>query len=150
MSELTADQICWDLAPAPWPSSNTVLKLVSQVLPETQDKAAVDLIEQLALLVVERDEQVRSIRGVLSAALGLAHDQRLECLRLKLGSLSFADRVRRQVQAQVQGQEQGQLKAINKGTKENKREEKANGKHNNKPKGKDKAKWTCERHSPSG
>ena len=83
MSELTADQICWDLAPAPWPSSNTVLKLVSQVLPETQDKAAVDLIEQLALLVVERDEQVRSIRGVLSAALGLAHDQRLECLRLK-------------------------------------------------------------------
>ena len=37
MSELTTDQLCWDLAPAPWPSSARLLALVVEVLPTIDD-----------------------------------------------------------------------------------------------------------------
>ena len=80
---LRLDDIRCERGHAPWPTSDTVLTLVSEVLPETQDDAAADLIEQLAVLVVDRDEQIRSMREVLSAELRLAYDQRLERERLR-------------------------------------------------------------------
>ena len=75
MSELTTDQLCWDLAPAPWPSSARLLAFVVEVLPTIDDEPVADLIEQLALLVVERDEEVAAVRVELSVALDLLHKE---------------------------------------------------------------------------
>ena len=52
---LQASEIRWDLDPAPWPSS-AWLKVVIETLPTVKDSVAADVIEQLAHLVVDRDE----------------------------------------------------------------------------------------------
>ena len=78
-----ADEIRWDLAPAPWQSPVWLLTAVVETLPGLRDAVAADLIEQLAVLVTNLDEQVNSMRDVRSEALRMAHDQHLEVDRLR-------------------------------------------------------------------
>ena len=83
MSELTADQVCCDLAPAPWPSSGPLLSLAVELPPGIEDKRIAALVEELAILVTERDEQVAAMRSVLSVALNLLHRERATNERLR-------------------------------------------------------------------
>ena len=83
MGELTADQVCWDLATAPWPSSDSLLSLAVELLPGIEDKPTAVLVEALAILVTERDEQVATMRSVQSAALDELYRLRGETVRLR-------------------------------------------------------------------
>ena len=82
------------LAPAPWLSSRPVLALVLEVLPLIEDELTADLLEQVVSALADRDDELRVVRAVLSAALGLSHTQHVEILRLKkrLGDLLEAGR----------------------------------------------------------
>ena len=51
---LESEQACRNLTPAPWWLSSLLVALAVEVLPTIEDEVAVDLIEQLAVLVVER------------------------------------------------------------------------------------------------
>ena len=66
---LESKQVCWNLTSAPWLPS-TLLELTVELLPTIEDNVAVDLIEQLAVLVVERDERIRAQREVQSVQHG--------------------------------------------------------------------------------
>ena len=83
LSELTADQVRWDLTPAPWRSSDSLLSLAVKLLPGTDDKPTAVLVEELAILVTERDEQVTAMRSVQSAAFEELHNLRGEIVRLR-------------------------------------------------------------------
>ena len=82
-SELRADEIRWDLTPAPWLSSARVLSVAVMVLPTVEDDIAADVIEQQALALVDRDEELTSLRAVLAVALDLAHASQAERMRLR-------------------------------------------------------------------
>ena len=90
--ELRVGQICWDLAPAPWPSSALVLARVVELLPTIDDALILDLVEQLAFAVVERDEESEALRAVQSAALENLHRscQENERLRRRLAEARLA------------------------------------------------------------
>ncbi len=68
---------------APWPSSRPVLALVIEVLPAIADDLAADLVAHLALALVERGEQRRALRSMLSASLATQHEQDVEIVRLR-------------------------------------------------------------------
>ena len=92
----TADEIFGQqLAPPPWLSSRPLLDLVVSVLPLIDDDLAADLLEQLALALVDRDDEVRGVRAVLSSALVLAHAQHLENRRLTKRLADLLDAGRR-------------------------------------------------------
>ena len=80
---LESEQACRNLTPAPWRLSSLLVALAVEVLPTIEDEVAVDLIEQLAVLVVERDEQIRAQREVQSVALDELHGMRCENERLR-------------------------------------------------------------------
>ena len=100
------EEITWGLTDTPWPSSEPLLNLVCEVLPRVEDATAAVLIEDLALLVVDRSEQIRSMRGVSSGALTLAHSQEVQTARLKRVVIEL--RQQRQEQAQAQTPREGQ------------------------------------------
>ena len=77
VTELRADDIRWGLAPAPWPSSAPLMAIVVQQLLAIDDELVGDLVEQLAVAVVERDEELKAVRAVQSAALGALHSAHL-------------------------------------------------------------------------
>lgn len=80
----TADEIFGRrLAPAPWPSSRPVLALVVDILPTLEDDLTADLLEHLAVALVDRDDELRSVRAVLSSTIALSHTQHLEIARLR-------------------------------------------------------------------
>ena len=79
---LESKQVCWNLTSAPWLPS-TLLELTVELLPTIEDNVAVDLIEQLAVLVVERDERIRAQREVQSVTLGELHVTLYENERLR-------------------------------------------------------------------
>ena len=80
----TADEIFGPrIAPAPWPSSRPVLALIVEVLPTIEDDLTADLLEYVALALVDRDDEVRAVRAVLSSGLALSHNQHVEILRLR-------------------------------------------------------------------
>ena len=83
MRELTTDRVCWDLAPAPWPSSDSLLSLAVELLPEIEDEPTAVLVEGLAILVTELEEQVVAMRSVLSAELDGRYRLRGETVRLR-------------------------------------------------------------------
>ncbi len=92
----TADEIFGQqLAPPPRLSSRPLLDLVVSVLPLSEDDLAADLLEQLALALIDRDDEVRGVRAVLAAALDLAHAQHVEILRLKTRLADLRDAGRR-------------------------------------------------------
>ena len=82
----TADEI-FDRRPVPrpLPSSDVVLALAIAVLPTIADDIEADLIEHLALEIVNRDEELLAVRALLAAA--------LEQLQLDIGE---HDRIRDQ------------------------------------------------------
>ena len=81
--ELLVGEICWDLSPAPWPSSALVLARAVELLPTIDDGAILDLVEQLALAVVQGDEESEALRAVQSAALENLHRSCQENKRLR-------------------------------------------------------------------
>ena len=61
----TADEIFGQqFAPPPWLSSRPLLDLAMEVLPLGEDDLAADLLEQLALALIDRDDEVRGVRAV--------------------------------------------------------------------------------------
>lgn len=80
----TADEIfSRQPGPAPWPASADVLALVVEMLPAIEDDLTTDLVEHLALSLVDRDDELRAVRAVLSSTLGLSHGQHTEIRRLR-------------------------------------------------------------------
>ena len=92
----TAADTDWQPAPAPWLSSRPVLALVVEVLPTIDDDLTADLLEYVALALVERDDELRAVRAVLSPALTLAHTQHIEILRLRRRLAHLLDARRRE------------------------------------------------------
>ena len=88
VSELRASHICWDLAPAPWLSSDRVRAVAIKVLPA---------VEQLALALVDRDEELKSVRTLLSAVLEVLHASEAKTTRLRQRVAELLDARRREV-----------------------------------------------------
>ena len=103
MSELTTDQVCWDLAPAPWPSSDRLLSLAVELLPGIEDEPTAGLVEELAVLVTDRDEQIAAVREVQSVSLDELRQERLESRRLRDVVIELREEMR---QRQAQDQDQ--------------------------------------------
>ena len=96
----TADEIFGQqFAPPPWLSSRPLLDLVVSVLPLIDDDLAADLLEQLALALVDRDGEVGGVRAVLSAALAMSHTQHGEILRLRRRLVDLLDARRLEIRA---------------------------------------------------
>ena len=91
----TADEI-FDrkVARASWPSSRLALALVVEMLPTIEDYPIADLVEHLALAIVDRDDELSAMRAVTSAALALAHTQHLEIGRLQKRLIALLDDLR--------------------------------------------------------
>ena len=81
--DLKSEPVSWSLTSAPWSSSSPLIALVVELLPTIDDEVEVDLIEQLAVLVVERDEQIRAQREIQSVCLDELHRMRCEIERLR-------------------------------------------------------------------
>jgi hypothetical protein len=80
----TADEIFGrQLAPVPWRSSSLVLALAVELLPTIEDDLTADLVEQLVLALVDKDEELAAVRSVISAALEQSHGQHTEIVRLR-------------------------------------------------------------------
>ena len=93
----TADEIFGQRpAPAPWQSSPPVLALVVEVLPTIEDDLTADLVEYLALSLVDRDDELRAVRAVLSSALVLSYPQHTEIRRLRQRLADLLDARRRE------------------------------------------------------
>ena len=60
--ELPASAIRWDLAPADRLSSRPIFALIGQVLPIVESELVAGLLEETALLLAERDEEVRALQ----------------------------------------------------------------------------------------
>ena len=84
--ELRVGEISWDLAPAPWSSSALVLARVVELLQTIDDALILDIVEQLALAVVQGDEESEALRAVQSAALENLHRSCQENKRLRPAS----------------------------------------------------------------
>ena len=151
MSELTADAIVWSPDPHSWPSSDPLLRLALRLLARIEDEVTAGLVEELARLVTDRDEQIAAMREGQSVSFEELRRERLESRRLRDVVIGLREEMR---QRQAKARTNTKVKAINKGMKENKREEKVNSNRNansnNKHKGKDKAKWICARHCQGG
>lgn len=72
------------------------------------------LIEQSSILLIERDEQLRAMKAVLSEALSLAHAQHLEIRRLSARAAALLEEreAQRQGRGSLQVQEQRQHKLL--------------------------------------
>lgn len=92
----TADEIFGQrLALAPWLAVGPSVELVVAILPTVEDDLAADVVEHLGLELVDRVEEVRALRAVLSAALALARALDVENLRLKTRVADLLDAGRR-------------------------------------------------------
>ena len=93
----TADEMFGQrLAAAQWLSSRPVIELVVEMLPAIEDDLTAELLEHVALVLADRDDEVRAIRAVLSSALALSHTQQVEILRLKKRLADLIDAGRRE------------------------------------------------------
>ncbi len=80
---------------APWPSSRPLLALVVELLPAIEDDVAANLVEHLALALVDRDDALCAMRVVLSSALALSYTQHLAILRQRESIARLRDELRR-------------------------------------------------------
>ena len=94
MSELTADQIVWTPAPLPRPSSDPLLGLVLEMLPAIEDEAIAVLIEELAILLTDRDEEIAARRDVQSVTLEALHEKIKEVDQLRARHIELRDELR--------------------------------------------------------
>ena len=93
----TADEMFGQrVAPAQWLSSRPVIELVVEMLPAIEDDLTADLLAHVALVLADRDDEVRAIRAVLSSALALSQAQHVEILRLKKRLADLLDSGRRE------------------------------------------------------
>ena len=104
---LTADQITWTPAPAPWVKSHTLQTLTVELLPTIDQPEILDLVERLATTLIDRDEQLRAAREVQSVTLTGLHETTVDRDRLR----------ERRRDAATQTQRQGQTEASYKRTK---------------------------------
>jgi hypothetical protein len=66
--------IPWALdGPVPWPSSRPVVDVALELIPILEDPLAAQLVENLMLALVAREEELRAVRTILAAALEHAH-----------------------------------------------------------------------------
>jgi hypothetical protein len=92
---LTADEIFSRRpAPVPWPSWRPVLALAVEALPAIDDGLMADVVEHLAVALVDRDEELHAVRAVLSAALAQSHVQHAEIRRLTAALARLRDEYR--------------------------------------------------------
>lgn len=93
---LTADEI-FARCPVPvlWPSSSPILEIAIELLPTIEDDLAADLIEHIAVLLVDRDEGLHVMRELLSGAFAMTHTQHVEILRLQRRLADLLDDRRR-------------------------------------------------------
>ena len=54
---LGVDDLCWELAPAPWPKSRPVLELALDALGVIEDELARAVIARLATTIVDQTDQ---------------------------------------------------------------------------------------------
>ena len=130
---VTPERISWASVPVPWSDSSTLLDRAADVNLRIKDDVVADLVEQLALLVIEKDERIEAMGQVISAALEELHqlqcakdhlsDRLIELRRqtgartvpirrqLKVKRRKGQDEEQRQDQGQTQGQGQGQGQA---------------------------------------
>ena len=94
MSELHAD-IRWDQTPVPWSDSAPLLDLAAEMILTIEDDAIADLVEGLALLIVERDEQITATQEVVSVAICELRGARSQNLRLRDRLLELRETLRR-------------------------------------------------------
>lgn len=83
VAQLRSGEIHWDLAPAPGLPAARVLVVAVKVLPTVEDDIAADIIEHQALALVDRDEELKSLRTVLSVALDVLHASEAQTARLR-------------------------------------------------------------------
>ena len=89
----------WTLGSAPWPSSRPLMALIVEVLPVIEDDLAADLIEHLALAIIDRDDELRAVRSIQSAVLAHSHAQDAENVRLRRRLADVLDAQRRERKA---------------------------------------------------
>jgi hypothetical protein len=76
-----------------------VLDLTLELLPAMTDDLAADVCEQLSVAILDREEELRAVRSVLSASLAFSHEQHLEIVRLRRRLAELLDAQRRQPKA---------------------------------------------------
>ena len=91
---LESEQVRWNLAPAPWSHSSPLIALAVELLPTIDDGLVVDLIERLALAVIDHNEELTAVRSVLSVALNLLHSERATNERLRAELYRLRDEYR--------------------------------------------------------
>ncbi len=99
LAEPRANQIHWGLAPAPGLPSTRVLSVAVKVLPTVKDDIAADVIEQQALALVDRDEELKSLSTVLSVSLDLLQVSETQIARLRQRVTELLQARRREVSA---------------------------------------------------
>ena len=88
-----------ELAPSWGPSSARLLAVVVELLPKIDDDLLADLIEQLAVTLVARDERVRAIREVESVTLDELHRTQRENRHLHNRVIELVETFRRRAAA---------------------------------------------------
>ena len=84
------------IAPAPWLSSRPVIDLVVEIFPTIEDDLTADLLEYVSLVLLDRDDEARTVRAVLSSALALSRAQQAEIVRLRRRLADLLDARRRE------------------------------------------------------
>ncbi len=87
----TAADVNWRLTTAPVGSSRPICTLVIEILPTIEDDLTIDLLEYVALVLCERDDEIRAIQAVQSSTLTLAHSQQAEIVRLRQRNRDLLD-----------------------------------------------------------
>jgi len=89
------------IAPSPWPSSRDALDVAVAALPDIADALTADVVNALALSIVDLREELGAVRMVLSSALAHSQEQHVEILRLqrRLADVLDASRAERKAAA---------------------------------------------------
>ena len=81
---LTAGCINWTPAPGPyWPSSDDVIAAAIALLPTIDDEITAEVVEALALSLIDSREEANAIRRTQAVVLDLLHQAGREGRRLK-------------------------------------------------------------------
>ena len=93
--ELTADEITWAQRPAPRTDPRPLLDVASEIVLTIEDNDLADLVEALALMVIEQMEETEAKDTVLKVALSELHRSRSESERLKFRNIELRKSLRR-------------------------------------------------------
>jgi hypothetical protein len=83
-----------NVAPAPWPSSGPMLVMAIAQLSNIEDERAADLVDCLVHAILDRDDELRAVRVVLSEALALLHAQHTEIVQLQARVVALRGQLR--------------------------------------------------------